>query len=180
MWCCDRCEMCIVTTSRPFASASLRAILRGMNSFVGRFCNAINRTSSDDVFRFFEMIFEKQSGRACASRRRATSSVDSSTRSRVRLVRGTGHGYAEVRTRSVAIQVPSRREVLPRCSVATPWAARYLMALTVHRPSASWITSGTWLDVETVASIVENRNGCLLYTSPSPRDGLLSRMPSSA
>ena len=23
-------------------------------------------------------------------------------------------------------------------------------------------------------------NGCLLYTSPSPRDGLLSRMPSSA
>ena len=31
---------------------------------------------------------------------------------------------------------------------------------------------------------VENSNhiprGCLLYTSPSPRDGLLSRMPSSA
>ena len=26
----------------------------------------------------------------------------------------------------------------------------------------------------------EGCNGCLLYTSPSPRDGLLSRMPSSA
>ena len=26
----------------------------------------------------------------------------------------------------------------------------------------------------------KNRKGCLLYTSPSPRDGLLSRMPSSA
>ena len=26
---------------------------------------------------------------------------------------------------------------------------------------------------------IDNR-GCLLYTSPSPRDGLLSRMPSSA
>ena len=26
----------------------------------------------------------------------------------------------------------------------------------------------------------EKRNTCLLYTSPSPRDGLLSRMPSSA
>ena len=25
-----------------------------------------------------------------------------------------------------------------------------------------------------------NTNACLLYTSPSPRDGLLSRMPSSA
>ena len=24
------------------------------------------------------------------------------------------------------------------------------------------------------------KQGCLLYTSPSPRDGLLSRMPSSA
>ena len=29
-------------------------------------------------------------------------------------------------------------------------------------------------------SIVPSFIGCLLYTSPSPRDGLLSRMPSSA
>ena len=28
--------------------------------------------------------------------------------------------------------------------------------------------------------LYKNNNGCLLYTSPSPRDGLLSRMPSSA
>ena len=28
--------------------------------------------------------------------------------------------------------------------------------------------------------IFKTWNGCLLYTSPSPRDGLLSRMPSSA
>ena len=27
---------------------------------------------------------------------------------------------------------------------------------------------------------VDEAEGCLLYTSPSPRDGLLSRMPSSA
>ena len=27
---------------------------------------------------------------------------------------------------------------------------------------------------------LEEKYGCLLYTSPSPRDGLLSRMPSSA
>ena len=27
---------------------------------------------------------------------------------------------------------------------------------------------------------IEGMNSCLLYTSPSPRDGLLSRMPSSA
>ena len=29
-------------------------------------------------------------------------------------------------------------------------------------------------------AIVERLKACLLYTSPSPRDGLLSRMPSSA
>ena len=30
------------------------------------------------------------------------------------------------------------------------------------------------------ANTVSISNTCLLYTSPSPRDGLLSRMPSSA
>ena len=29
-------------------------------------------------------------------------------------------------------------------------------------------------------ALLELLEGCLLYTSPSPRDGLLSRMPSSA
>ena len=28
--------------------------------------------------------------------------------------------------------------------------------------------------------VTYSRNGCLLYTSPSPRDATLSRMPSSA
>ena len=31
-----------------------------------------------------------------------------------------------------------------------------------------------------VAQFTGSKKGCLLYTSPSPRDGLLSRMPSSA
>ena len=34
------------------------------------------------------------------------------------------------------------------------------------------------LDVDIIFTALPN--GCLLYTSPSPRDGLLSRMPSSA
>ena len=33
---------------------------------------------------------------------------------------------------------------------------------------------------EALADINQNNYRCLLYTSPSPRDGLLSRMPSSA
>ena len=39
-------------------------------------------------------------------------------------------------------------------------------------------------EVEAAGGMVKNDNNqylfCLLYTSPSPRDGLLSRMPSSA
>ena len=37
-----------------------------------------------------------------------------------------------------------------------------------------------WGDDETRIAEAAERLTCLLYTSPSPRDGLLSRMPSSA
>ena len=35
-----------------------------------------------------------------------------------------------------------------------------------------------WIDITNNTSALKET--CLLYTSPSPRDGLLSRMPSSA
>ena len=41
-------------------------------------------------------------------------------------------------------------------------------------------TIGKLLEWRAVPVINENDTVCLLYTSPSPRDGLLSRMPSSA
>ena len=37
-----------------------------------------------------------------------------------------------------------------------------------------------WLDACYGSEEIDQRDFCLLYTSPSPRDGLLSRMPSSA
>ena len=43
-----------------------------------------------------------------------------------------------------------------------------------HKVALKQISKGT--AVKKYAQII----GCLLYTSPSPRDGLLSRMPSSA
>ena len=47
-----------------------------------------------------------------------------------------------------------------------------------------WVNGGDWRPVEEreprPASLEELWEDCLLYTSPSPRDGLLSRMPSSA
>ena len=39
---------------------------------------------------------------------------------------------------------------------------------------------GDAMEGETVETEAESGKPCLLYTSPSPRDGLLSRMPSSA
>ena len=49
-------------------------------------------------------------------------------------------------------------------------------------PFGSWSEEGTPVALSAVRLLapVEPSKGCLLYTSPSPRDGLLSRMPSSA
>ena len=41
-------------------------------------------------------------------------------------------------------------------------------------------TGGDFVDHPILVGFVAGGEGCLLYTSPSPRDGLLSRMPSSA
>ena len=37
-----------------------------------------------------------------------------------------------------------------------------------------------WLKTWPIKQVVLEASGCLLYTSPSPRDATLSRMPSSA
>ena len=62
------------------------------------------------------------------------------------------------------------------------------VAVVLAQQSASFsYTIGPFYSVDlyvspTVSELVgiESTYGCLLYTSPSPRDGLLSRMPSSA
>ena len=54
-----------------------------------------------------------------------------------------------------------------------------------YMPSGSQVTnvriatSDSWKDKQS-GEQKERTECCLLYTSPSPRDGLLSRMPSSA
>ena len=42
-----------------------------------------------------------------------------------------------------------------------------------YSPNMEWTPKDTWQEKDVY-------DPCLLYTSPSPRDGLLSRMPSSA
>ena len=47
------------------------------------------------------------------------------------------------------------------------------------KPAGSWLGAAKEGIARARARFEQDRN-CLLYTSPSPRDGLLSRMPSSA
>ena len=61
--------------------------------------------------------------------------------------------------------------------IGAPSAACNIARMT-HAPDITLIyESGT---IGTAPNILPLSIGCLLYTSPSPRDGLLSRMPSSA
>src|SRR5665647_1060557 len=48
------------------------------------------------------------------------------------------------------------------------------------RPEDRWPQAREWLDAHGYDDTLAYVRACLLYTSPSPRDGLLSRMPSSA
>ena len=48
-----------------------------------------------------------------------------------------------------------------------------------ERHGRSWMPIN-YDDISAIAHDTEHFSSCLLYTSPSPRDGLLSRMPSSA
>ena len=43
-----------------------------------------------------------------------------------------------------------------------------------------WISDKLLVDRGSIFDVGKSKKPCLLYTSPSPRDGLLSRMPSSA
>ena len=49
---------------------------------------------------------------------------------------------------------------------------------SINAPAGSLFIRG--IQVYDSSSVITGANVCLLYTSPSPRDGLLSRMPSSA
>ena len=50
----------------------------------------------------------------------------------------------------------------------------------IHEVSAPYTPQQNGIAECKNRTLEEMMNACLLYTSPSPRDGLLSRMPSSA
>ena len=49
-----------------------------------------------------------------------------------------------------------------------------------QRMGKAWLSLGQGIQTESARRVLDQSMACLLYTSPSPRDGLLSRMPSSA
>ena len=65
-------------------------------------------------------------------------------------------------------------------ALATVIAANLLCALQAETKLPSILGSHMVLQRNTPITLWGWDNSCLLYTSPSPRDGLLSRMPSSA
>ena len=79
--------------------------------------------------------------------------------------------------------------------LSTMWVGPFWLAMLVYpeHERTKQILRGPWFFIGPIAiwwvviasdpeGLIELSEGftCLLYTSPSPRDGLLSRMPSSA
>ena len=62
----------------------------------------------------------------------------------------------------------------------TPEGFRSGFVSFVGRPNTGKSTLTNALVGQKIAITADQPETCLLYTSPSPRDGLLSRMPSSA
>ena len=71
----------------------------------------------------------------------------------------------------VVLDSSSFNEDISRWDTSKVWSMRFMFwdAAAFNQPIGSWDTSK-----------VTGMSGCLLYTSPSPRDATLSRMPSSA
>ena len=68
------------------------------------------------------------------------------------------------------------REVVPAIGCTEPIA----VALCTARAAETLGGEPEKITVRLSANILKNAMGCLLYTSPSPRDRTRSRMPSSA
>ena len=71
--------------------------------------------------------------------------------------------------------------------ILASWIVSWILPVAIGR---AWgflgivMVAGAYLNIKwcfrLFVAAETNTNTCLLYTSPSPRDGLLSRMPSSA
>ena len=92
-----------------------------------------------------------------------------------RPVRGTGVG----KVAGLCVRGTSPQSV----RAALDWMPGRILVLADGGIAPDCLTSvarSAHLDTLSAIVVLAAGNACLLYTSPSPRDGLLSRMPSSA
>ena len=88
--------------------------------------------------------------------------------------------------REPAIAVPQSRRTVEEVSDAdTPRSATLPQAVAATTPHHNIATPHIMANGSGAGAMEDDSDdaaprGCLLYTSPSPRDGLLARMPSSA
>ena len=86
--------------------------------------------------------------------------------------------------RLIGIAIAAVVAMLAGPTSAQQWPARSVKLLVPY-PAGGNVDSAARIIADKLQEklgqpfIIENK-ACLLYTSPSPRDGLLSRMPSSA
>ena len=91
----------------------------------------------------------------------------------------TSHTQSSHRVRSPQLSLCSTVIGCPRPMPASHWSLASTRGLD-SGPSLHWSHSATARCTGGRPGNFYLHQNCLLYTSPSPRDGLLSRMPSSA
>ena len=88
--------------------------------------------------------------------------------------------YEELKRRVAALKQVDREETAARKAVAAQENAEVARAKAAMLAKEKENDERLHAAKKALHAATERSQACLLYTSPSPRDGLLSRMPSSA
>jgi len=90
-----------------------------------------------------------------------------------------GYEYLKAKSRVVAVKPAGNREIQITFALEKDTFCPFLMAPLCLRLPGDFPVASARLNATDCPVTVRDK-GCLLYTSPSPRDATLSRMPSSA
>ena len=98
-------------------------------------------------------------------------------------------GESDATKKMYGIDNPATKDFGTRCLIARRLVEHGVRFIQVFTKNQYWDHHGNITNAlpasckkidRPIAGLIKDLKGCLLYTSPSPRDGLLSRMPSSA
>ena len=106
-------------------------------------------------------------------------------------LQGDKMNFRQLKAFNAVMQTGSITGAAKQMLVSQPSVTRLIRDLELNLGFALFVRQGRGiiatvearrfhLAVESTFLNIERLDDCLLYTSPSPRDGLLSRMPSSA